>query len=93
MSDPKRCDACGFWNRERAFPATRDGKRYTVAACLARPPRTTEQDGRLHTVWPTVREDQWCGGWRGLPSVKDAEKPPAPDAWTGAQARAESEWR
>ena len=55
------CATCRWWDRANTFQP-RSGA--TLASCQAKPPRVAEKDGKIHTVWPTTRSEQGCGGWR-----------------------------
>jgi hypothetical protein len=59
------CSTCRWWDQTNTFTTT---KGHLLASCQAKPPRVVEKNDKIHTVWPTTREDQRCGGWRGVPA-------------------------
>jgi hypothetical protein len=60
-----QCSTCRWWDDKHQFTTAKGDQ---LASGQAKPPRVVEKNDKIHTVWPTTRDDQRCGGWRGVPS-------------------------
>lgn len=75
-----RCVACLFYDRQSARAADERGLQWGL--CRRDAPRLHPLNGKTHAVegvWPTVRDDDWCGEWRaqGQPVIADLVGRPA----------------
>jgi hypothetical protein len=58
-----RCGTCKFWDTD--YPGNEVPLEYGY--CRRRPPTpSAEAVGREGVMWPSTRQDDWCGQWRVL---------------------------
>ncbi|MDQ6620925.1 MAG: hypothetical protein M3Z31_14745 [Pseudomonadota bacterium] len=60
-----QCLSCVFYDRKSARAA--DGRGLQWGLCRREAPHLNTSNAKSHTVegvWPTVRDDDWCGEWQ-----------------------------
>jgi hypothetical protein len=60
-----QCLSCQFYDRKSARAA--DGKGLQWGLCRRDAPQLNTTNAKTHAiegVWPTVRDDDWCGQWQ-----------------------------
>lgn len=86
-----QCKSCHFYDRNEVGVA--EGQALQWGLCRRDSPRLHPLKAKTHTiegVWPTVRDDDWCGQWQAQ-KRRVADHPPAavvttPSAQPGASA-------
>lgn len=65
-SKGETCQGCLFFRKEGISVANfGGGERAPLSTCNSRPPRVVVMpNGSFHTVWPVVKETDWCGEWQ-----------------------------
>ena len=62
----EKCLTCQYYDRRNATPA--DGKGPMWGQCRRTAPRLHPVNAKsymIEGVWPHVRDDDWCGEWKG----------------------------
>ena len=60
-----QCLTCHYYDRKSARAADARGLQWGL--CRRDPPHLNSLNAKSHTiegVWPTVRDDDWCGQWQ-----------------------------
>jgi hypothetical protein len=60
-----QCVHCQFYDRKSARASDARGLQWGL--CRREPPQLNPVNAKMHTiegVWPTVRDDDWCGQWQ-----------------------------
>jgi hypothetical protein len=63
----ERCVSCHFYDRHNGTP--NGGKSPNAGQCRKGSPHLnpmTAKSYMIEGVWPTVRDDDWCGEWKAL---------------------------
>jgi hypothetical protein len=69
-----RCRTCQYFDRRNAI--TKENKSATWGQCRRDGPRLSPHNQKPHMiegVWPHVRDDDWCGEYKGLGKRLDAD--------------------
>ena len=64
-----KCVNCQFYDRKPA--RTTDGRSTMWGQCRRHSPQLNPQTAKAYVVegvWPTVRDDDWCGEWSAMPA-------------------------
>ncbi len=88
----ERCVICHYYDRRNG--KSNDGKAMQAGQCRRAAPALNPVNAKsymIEGVWPTVRDDDWCGEWKAL--VRRAEPGRASEASSaiGALPRAPME--
>jgi hypothetical protein len=70
----ERCRTCQYFDRNASM--TKETKSTTWGQCRRMAPMLSPQNTKPHMiegVWPHVRDDDWCGEYKGLGKRLDAE--------------------
>jgi len=62
----ERCTSCQYFDRHKG---NADGKSPNAGQCRHDAPRLSpinQKSYMIEGVWPTVRDDDWCGEWKAL---------------------------
>jgi hypothetical protein len=60
----ERCNACQFYDRNKGGG---EGKSHNAGLCRRNAPQLSplnQKSYMIEGVWPTVRDDDWCGEWK-----------------------------
>ncbi len=63
----ERCVSCQYYDRQNGKAS--DGKSMHSGPCRRAAPKLNPVNPKsylIEGVWPTVRDDDWCGEWKGL---------------------------
>jgi len=63
----ERCVSCHFYDRHNGH--AKDGKSSNAGVCRRTAPQlhpVNVKSYMIEGVWPTVRDDDWCGEWKVL---------------------------
>jgi hypothetical protein len=68
-----KCLSCQFYDRKREKAA--EGRSLQWGQCRRAAPMLNPTSGKsymIEGVWPTVRDDDWCGEWKAMARRIDA---------------------
>ena len=81
----QKCVTCQFYDRRNAGPSEAKGPSWGQcrrAAPMLHP--VNVKSYMIEGVWPHVRDDDWCGEWKGMVRRADARPSDAAAAALGA---------
>jgi len=70
----ERCTGCQFYDRHKG---NGEGKSANAGQCRRNAPQLSpinQKSYMIEGVWPTVREDDWCGEWKAMARRNDAAR-------------------
>lgn len=82
----EKCVTCHFYDRRHARDV--DGRAARAGQCRRTAPLLSPASTKayhIEGVWPTVRDDDWCGEWKVLPR-RATYAPPVPASVTAIGA-------
>ncbi|HVF65053.1 MAG TPA: hypothetical protein VNE58_13770 [Casimicrobiaceae bacterium] len=71
----ERCSSCAYYDRNRAGGG--DTKAGNAGQCRRSAPALSpinQKTYMIEGVWPTIRDDDWCGEWKALQRRLDVNK-------------------